>query len=59
MLKETANARMFLELLRIFNLEQHVNVPTNNNNHILDLIITRKEDAVINNLTKPPNFIWI
>lgn len=45
-----SNARTFLELLDIFNLKQHVNEPTHNNNHILDLIITRKEDAVIENV---------
>jgi hypothetical protein len=39
-----------LELLQIFNLEQHVNVPTHSSGHTLDLIITRKDETVINNL---------
>ena len=45
-----SNALKFLELLQIFNLEQHVHVPTHNNGHTLDLIITRKDETRINNL---------
>ena len=45
-----SHALKFLELLQIFNLEQHVNAPTHSSGHTLDLIITRKDETVINNL---------
>lgn len=48
--EEGSNALKFLELLKIFDLEQHVNIPTHNSGHTLDLISTRKDESVINNL---------
>jgi hypothetical protein len=45
-----SNALKFLERLQIFNLEQHVNVPTHSSGHTLDLIITGKDETVIDNL---------
>ncbi|CAB4028015.1 RNA-directed DNA polymerase from mobile element jockey [Paramuricea clavata] len=48
--KGGSNALRFLELLQIFNLEQHVNVLTHSSGHTLYLIITRKDETMINNL---------
>jgi len=36
----------FLSLLSSFNLTQHVNFPTHNHNHILDLIITSSDTSL-------------
>ena len=33
----------FLSLLYVFNLSQHVNIPTHDKNHILDLVITSSD----------------
>ena len=41
-------ASRFMQLLECFNLQQHVKFPTHKNGHILDLIITRKDDAFFN-----------
>ena len=35
----------FLSLLSSFNLTQHVNFPTHNQNHILDLVITSSDSS--------------
>ena len=42
------NATRFGELLDLFNLKQHVCVPTHERGHILDLVITRNETEGVN-----------
>ena len=39
-------ASQFLSLLSSFNLTQHVNFPTHNKNHILDLVITSSDSSL-------------
>lgn len=50
--EDTSNvaAGQFLDLLRCFNLKQHVKEATYQGNHTLDLIITRTDDDIINNV---------
>ena len=44
-----SQAAKFLEMLDLHNLTQHIIVPTHRSNHTLDLIITRKDENVIDN----------
>jgi len=44
--KENREACQFLELLNCFDLYLHVNFPTHNRGHTLDLVITRNVDQV-------------
>ena len=41
----------FLSLLSSFNLTQHVNFPTQNQNHILDLVITSSDSSLAPSLS--------
>ena len=41
----------FLSLLSSFNLTQHVNFPTHNQNHILDLVITSYDSCLAPSLS--------
>ena len=40
----------FNKILESFNLQQHVNDPTRKQRHTLDLIITRNEDRLVNDI---------
>ena len=40
----------FNKILESFNLQQHVNEPTHKQGHTLDLIITRNEDRLVNDI---------
>ena len=40
----------FNKILESFNLQQHVNEPTHKQGHTLDLIITRNEDKLVNDI---------
>ncbi|KAK6187423.1 hypothetical protein SNE40_005456 [Patella caerulea] len=42
-----SNIKKFLLLLDAFSLKQHVDVPTHRHNHILDLVITKEHDSII------------
>lgn len=46
-----SNALKFLNILDCFNLQQHVDNPTYNDKHILDLVITRKNDQIVDNFS--------
>lgn len=43
-------AKRFLSLLKSFNLKQCVSEPTHSSGHILDLVITRSEENIVNNV---------
>lgn len=43
-------AREFLNLLDTFNMSQHVNEPTHQSGHTLDLLITRQGSNLINDI---------
>ena len=43
-------ATKFSHLLDSFNLKQHVTTPTHNRGHILDVIITRSDDDLVDNV---------
>ena len=43
-------AHIFLELLDTFNLKNLVNEPTCRSGHTLDLVITKKQNPIVNNL---------
>ena len=45
------DAILFLDLLDSTNLIQHVETPTHNRGHLLDLVITRNSDTVISDLS--------
>ena len=45
------DALKFVNILNSFGLEQHVNIPTHDKGHTLDLIITRASDASISTIT--------
>ena len=47
----TSTATKFKEILDIFNLKQHVVIPTHMDGHTLDLIISRDDDQL--NIAKP------
>ena len=47
---EDDNAVKFLNLLDSFNMTQHVNGTTHNNDHTLDLVITRCDEQFVRNL---------
>ena len=47
---EDDNAVKFLNLLDSFNMTQHVNGATHNNDHTLDLVITRCDEQFVRNL---------
>ena len=47
-------ASQFLSLLSSFNLTQHVNFPTHNKNHILDLVITSSDSSLAPSLYDLP-----
>ncbi len=44
------HARKFSNMLELFNLHQHVKEGTHNSGHILDLVITRSSDSMVNNI---------
>jgi hypothetical protein len=46
------DAILFLDLLDSNNLIQHVETPTHNRGHLLDLVITRNSDTVISDIYK-------
>jgi len=46
-LRTTSPRGQFLSLLSSFNLTQHVNFPTDNKHHILDLVITSSDCSVL------------
>ena len=48
--KGNKSASDFLELLEIFNLTQHVSVPTHRAGHTLDLLITRDDENILDNV---------
>ena len=48
--KNSKSASDFLELLELFNLKQHVCVPTHQAGHTLDLLITRNDDDILNSI---------
>ena len=42
----TSSSKSFSELLSAYNLTQHINVSTHNRGHVLDLLITHKDNTV-------------
>jgi hypothetical protein len=48
--KTNPDTSKFRELLFSLNLTQHVNVPTHQHGHILDLVITRSSECLVQNL---------
>ena len=47
---DDSSASRFLQLLSTFNLTQHVHQSTHRDNHILDLVITRSQEDIIDNI---------
>ena len=41
----------FLQLLDVFNLNQHTNGSTHKDGHTLDLVISRSDDDIVSNLS--------
>ena len=54
---ENPNAQRFHDLVEWMNLQQHVNDPTHDRGHILDLVITRDGEEVISDLSVCPFYL--
>ena len=44
------SATKFIQILDQYNLQQHVNGATHTKGHTLDLVITKRDDSIIDNV---------